>query len=87
MTPELSKLMHDRDRFYMKAMKSNSAALWSTYRKLRNQTNEEVKKAKSNYFQECINNNKDNSAGLWKTLNEITNRVDNRSGSAPTCIS
>ena len=63
MTPELSKLMQDRDRFHRKALKSNSAALWSTYRKLRNQTNEEVKKAKSN-FQECINNNKDNSAGL-----------------------
>ena len=45
-----------------------------------------MKKAKSNYYQECINNNKGNSAGLWKTLNEITSR-DNKSGSVPTAIS
>ncbi|PFX21386.1 hypothetical protein AWC38_SpisGene14144 [Stylophora pistillata] len=86
MTPQLSKLIQDRDRFHKKALKSNSAAVWSTYRKVRNKTNEEVKQAKSNYFQECINNNKDNGAGLWKTLNEITNR-ENKSGSGPTCIS
>ena len=86
MTPELSKLMQERDLFHKKAMKSKSPAHWSTYRKLRFKTNEAVKKAKSSYYQECINNNKGNSAGLWKTLNEITSR-DNKSGSVPTCIS
>ena len=61
MTPEFSKLIQDRDRFRKKALKSNSDAMWSAYRKLSNQTNEELKKAKSNYFQECINNSKDNT--------------------------
>ena len=51
--------MQDRDSLHKKALKANSDAMWSAYRKLRNQTNEEVKKFKSNYFQECINNNKD----------------------------
>ena len=86
MTPELSKLMQERDLFHKKVIKSKSPAHWFTCRKLRFKTNEAVKKAKSSYYQECINDNKGNSAGLWKTLNEITSR-DNKSGSVPTCIS
>lgn len=78
--------MQEHDLFHKKAMKCKSLAHRSTYCKLRFKTNEAVKKAKSNYYQECINNNKGNSTGLWKTLNEITFR-DNKSGSAPTCIS
>lgn len=47
MTPELSKLIQDRDHFHKKALKSKSSAHWSTYRKLRCKANEALKKANS----------------------------------------
>ena len=77
--------MHDRDYYHKKAVKSKCENHWSTYRKLRCKVNEEVKKAKSTYYQDCINANKRNPAGLWKVLNEITSQ-DNRSKNGPSCI-
>lgn len=62
MTSYLSNLMHDRDYYHKKAVKSKCENHWSTYRKLRCKVNEEVKKAKSTYYQDCINANKRNPA-------------------------
>ena len=77
--------MHDRDYYHRNAVKSKCANHWSTYRILRCKVNEEVKKPKSTYNQDCINLNKKNPAGLWKVL-KITSR-DNRSQNGPSRIS
>ena len=58
---------HGNISILLKTLKSNSA-MWSAYRKLRNQTNKEVKKTKSSYFQECINNNKDKTVQRTRSL-------------------
>lgn len=83
MTPKLSQAMRDRDYYHRRAVKSKSLAHWKTYRKLRLFVNKEVKRCKSEYYQNLIEKNRGNPAELWKTLNAVTSR---KSTSRPTCI-
>ena len=64
-------------------MKYKSLAHWEIYRKSRLFVNKEVKRCKSEYYQNLIENNRGNRAQLWKTLIEVTSR---KSTSRPTCI-
>ena len=44
----------------------------------------QIKLAKSKYYQDAVNYNKDNPSDLWKTLNELISR--NVSSQSPSCI-
>ena len=57
---------------------------WQQFRELRNLVNNQIKLAKSKYYQDSVNANKDNPSNLWKALNELTSR--NKSGTNPSCI-
>ena len=83
-TPELTKLMRERDFHQKQAHKTNSEYHWVKFRQLRNFINNQIKLAKSKYYRDTINADKDNPSGLWKTLNELTSR--NISGQNPSCI-
>ncbi len=83
-TPELTELMRERDYHQKQAHKTNSEYHWQHFRQLRNHVNNQVKLAKSKYFQDSVNSNKDKPSDLWKTLNELTSR--NKSGTTPSCI-
>ena len=75
--------MRDRDFHHRKAIKTNSKFHWDQFRKIKNLTNNLVKKCKSDYYINLINQNKSNVTALWNTLNEITSR---RSSTPVTCI-
>ena len=83
-TPELTKLMRERDFHQKQAHKTNSEYHWVKFRQLRNFINNQIKLAKSKYYRDTINADKYNPSGLWKTLNELTSR--NISGQNPSCI-
>lgn len=83
MTPILSDAMRDRDFHHRKAVKTNSKFHWDQFKKIKNFTNNLVKKCKSDYYINLINQNKRNANALWSTLNEITSR---KSRSPVTCI-
>ena len=46
--------MQERDRCYRKAVKSNSPASWSEYKTLREDVNKRVKKCKTDYYYNVI---------------------------------
>ena len=73
-TPELTKLMRERDFHQKQAHKTNSEYHWVKFRQLRNFINNQIKLAKSKYYRDTINADKDNPSGLWNTLNELTSR-------------
>ena len=83
MTPNLSQAMYDRDYYHRREVKSKSLAHWEIYRKSRLFVNKEVKRSKSEYYQNIIEKNKGNYAQLWKTLNEVTSH---KSTSRPTIV-
>ena len=82
-TPELRNAMRDRDYHHRKAIKANSEYHWSLYKKTKTSVNKQVKKCKTDYYQELINKDKGNSSALWKTINQITSC---KSTSPVTCI-
>ena len=75
--------MRDRDFHDRKAIKTNSKFQWDQFRKIKNLTNNLVKKCKSDYYINLINQNKSNVTALCNTLNEITSR---RTSTPVTCI-
>ena len=83
-TPELTELMHERDYHQKQAHKTNLEYHWQQFRELRNLVNNQVKLARSKYYQDSVNANKNNPSNLWKTLNELTPRT--KSGTNPSCI-
>ena len=83
-TPELTDLMHERDYHQKQAHKTNLEYHWQQFRELRNLVNNQIKLAKSKYYQDSVNANKNNPSNLWKTLNELTFR--NKSETNPSCI-
>ena len=76
--------MHERDYHQKQAHKTNLEYHWQQFRELRNPVNNQVKLAKSKYYQDSVNANKNNPSNLWKTLNELTSRT--KSGTNPSCI-
>ena len=83
-TSELTELMHEREYHQKQAHKTNLEYHWQQFRELRNLVNNQVKLAKSKYYQNSVNANKNNPSNLWKTLNELTSRT--KSGTNPSCI-
>ena len=73
-TPTLSDAMRNRDFHHRKAIKTNSKFHWDQFKKVKNFTNKLVKKCKSDYYINLINENKSNANALWNTLNEITSQ-------------
>ena len=61
--------MHHRDYHHRKAIKSGSSYHWKMYRKLRNF---EIRKSKSNYYIDLIENSKGEIRKLWNAVNEVS---------------
>ena len=54
---DLRKEMNNRDKQMRNARKTNSDEDWTSYRKMRNECNKNVKRAKSNYHQDILKEN------------------------------
>jgi hypothetical protein len=83
LTSDLKQAMCDRDFHHSKAIKTKSPHHWKMYKKLRLYINKQVRKCKSDYYQDLILKNKGNPSNLWKTLNNVTGR---KNTSGVTCI-
>ena len=70
MTKELADLMKDRDYHHKKARGLKSGYHWNMFCKLRNEVRSNIKKSKSTYYINLINESKGNSSKLWKAVNE-----------------
>ena len=70
LTNKLLELRRDRDYHRRKARFSNSKYHWQMYRKLRNFTNREEKRLKSDYYCRLIEDAKGDSSWMWKAIKE-----------------
>ena len=70
----IRNLIIQRDRLKRVAINSNSTTDCSSYKKCKNVTNNEIKKAKASYYKNHINSHKGNTKEIWKTINEVLAR-------------
>ena len=69
--------MHERNRLHRKAVKSKNPADWIKYKEVKNSVNMQVRKCKSDYYCNLIEESKNQPKSLWKHLNNITSRKSN----------
>ncbi|CAB4036778.1 Hypothetical predicted protein, partial [Paramuricea clavata] len=74
-------LITERDKLKRKAIITKQESDWLIYKKSRNQTNTELRKAKTDYYSKKIANQKCNPKQAWKTINSLIGK-----GKKPTII-
>ena len=67
-TPELKKLMFQRDKLIKIASSFPTDVNWTSYKNLKNKVNYEIKKAKMNYFNKFFKENCRNKKNTWKGI-------------------
>ncbi|CAB4018391.1 Hypothetical predicted protein [Paramuricea clavata] len=71
LTPELKKLMFERDRLKRIASKHDTEHNWSKYRSARNNVNRCIQDAKVAYYHNYFRNNFGDIKNTWKGVNEL----------------
>jgi len=71
LTEPLKRAMNERDKMLRKAKKSNKEIDRSTYKKLRNRCNNQLRQSKSKYHQNQLNENELSPKRFWDTLKKI----------------
>ena len=72
MSSDILAQIRQRDQLLYKFNKDKSKTqVYDEYCKLRNKTQRDIRRAKSEHFMNCIDDNKNNSKKLWQTLKEL----------------
>ena len=71
MTLEIAKLISDWDFYLKKAKGDKSSNHWMKYKNLRNDVHRHIEKAKSDYYNNILQECRGDSAKLWKAFNQV----------------
>ena len=74
LTANIKKLMIERDKLKLTPIRINTTDDWQNYRKVKNNVNNEIKKAKTQYYQENFRILSGKPLETWQTINEILSR-------------
>ena len=74
LTNDFKLMCKARDKLTHQAIRSKSALLMKSYRKMRNQVNKLNGKIKREYFTNRITSCEGDLKSLWKTINNILNK-------------
>ena len=74
MSSGLKDIMNERigNRLYRKAIKSKNPVDWTKYKEVKNSVNTQIRKCRSDYYCNVIEESKSQPKSLWKHLNNIT---------------
>ena len=75
LTPDLKKLMFERDKAKKLASRAGSNETWMRFKALRNKVNTAIKKAKVSYYNSFFKNNRGNIKNTWKGINTIFSKI------------
>ena len=70
-TPELKKLMFHRDKLKKIASRFPTDVNWTSYKRIKNKVNYEIKNAKTNYYNPFFKENCRNIKNTWKGINRL----------------
>ena len=71
-TPELKRLMFQRDKLKKLASRFPTDGNWTSYKHMKNKVNYEIKNAKLNYYNAFFKDNRRNIKNTWKGKNRLT---------------
>ena len=71
LSPDLKRVMFERDRLKKVACRLKTEESWSRFKSVRNQVNEAIKLAKSSYYNTYFAANQGNIKNSWKGINLI----------------
>ena len=71
LSSEIKKLMNNRDKMLRKFRKTNDNNHWDEYKRLRNSSTAELRKAKSDYHQSLLTENRNNPRKFWQAIKSI----------------
>ena len=74
LTPEIKRMMFERDKLKRAAIINNSDAHWTEYKIARNNVNANIRKAKTNYYKRYFETNLGDIKKSWKGVNSILGR-------------
>lgn len=76
-TSGLVKSINEKNKLYQKLQNDpNNINLSNAYKEYKNKLNRLIQKAKKNYSNSMINNNKNSTKALWKCVNNICNKLE-----------
>ena len=73
-TAEMRKLIRTRDCLKKKANKTGSKYLHQAFQQIRNNVKYGIRKLRSEYYRNKIEENRGDLKATWKTLKEVTNK-------------
>ena len=73
-TDNLRHKMRKRDLLKSKAASTNDFLSWERYKRARNHTNNDIRKAKRKYFNDNLDRNKQNPKATWNLINDLYSR-------------
>ena len=68
MTRELIDLIHDKENARKRAKKANNVEDWNRVKELRNYTRKTLRKAKSDFIKEKLNDNEGDAKQFWDCI-------------------
>ena len=69
LTPEIKRLMWERDRIKRIAIVTSDQLKWAEYRRLRNRVNHSIKVSKKNYYHSFFEDNVGKAKATWNGIN------------------
>ena len=77
-TPEIRKLMMQRDSQHKLARLTSESSDWATYRMLRQDVKSKIRQVEQDYVRSKLINNKENKTSVWKTVRHcLSMTIDN----------
>ena len=77
LTPEIKRLMWERDRIKRIAIVTSDQLKWAEYRRLRNRVNHSIKASKKNYYHSFFEDNVGKAKATWNGINTLLSRKKN----------
>ena len=71
MTSEVKSEMNLRDQLLRKARRTNREIDWSSYKRQRNKVNSQVKKCKSNYYKDLLQDKASSPDTFWSAIKKL----------------
>ena len=71
LSSDVKSEMNLRDNLLRKARKTNREVDWSSYKRQRNKVNAQVKKSKSNYYQDLLQDNASSPDKFWSAIKKL----------------
>ena len=78
-TNNIKMMINTRDKLKRKAIITKLETDWKNYKRIRNETNKQLRQAKKDYYSNKITSERQNPKSVWKTINNLLGKQSKHS--------